>query len=140
MDYKGNSIENCRIIKLPEIVDERGFLTFIESYKHIPFEIKRIFYVYNVPKGKTRAGHAISIHEFLIAISGSFDLFIDDGFNKKKFHLNESNYGLYLAPLIWCELKNFSNNAVCLVLTSEFFNENDYIRNYETFKKIKQRS
>lgn len=130
MDPKG-----CTIIKLPKITDPRGNLTFIEGRHHIPFEIKRIFYLYDVPGGETRAGHALKkCHQFLIAISGSFDLILDDGTRKKRYHLNRSYYGLYIPPLIWREIDNFSTNSVCLVMASEFYNEADYYRDYVRFK------
>lgn len=128
------SLTICRICKLPQVQDPRGNLTFIESDRHIPFAIKRIFYLYDVPGGATRAGHALkSCHQFLVATSGSFDVSVDDGSNKQTFQLNRSYYGLYIPPLIWREISNFSSNSVCMVLASEFFSEEDYFRDYSTF-------
>lgn len=131
MDPKG-----CKIINLPKIADPRGNLTFIEGRLHIPFEIKRIFYLYDVPGGETRAGHALKkCHQFIIAISGSFDLILDDGIRRKRYHLNRSYYGLYVPPLIWREIDNFSTNSVCLVMASAFYREADYYRDYESFTR-----
>jgi len=128
--------KGCTVIELPKIADPRGNLTFIESGRHIPFELKRIFYVYDVPGGESRAGHALKkCHQLIIAISGSFDLVLDDGARKKRFHLNRSYYGLYVPPSIWREIDNFSTNSICLVMASEFYNEGDYFREYPEFTK-----
>jgi dTDP-4-dehydrorhamnose 3,5-epimerase-like enzyme len=127
-------ISECRLIDLPKIIDSRGNLTFIENNKHIPFEIKRVYYLYDIPGGSTRAGHAHKkLHQFLIAMSGSFDVALDDGRNKKKLHLNRSYYGLYIPPMIWRDIDNFSSGSVCMALASDFFSEDDYCRNYEKF-------
>jgi oxalate decarboxylase/phosphoglucose isomerase-like protein (cupin superfamily) len=128
---------NCKIIDLPKISDIRGNLTFIESNKHIPFEIKRVYYLYDVPGGESRGGHAHkNLEQFIIAASGSFDVILDDGFGRKRFYLNRSYYGLYVPYMIWRELNNFSSGSVCLVLASDFYCESDYIRDYEEFKNI----
>lgn len=127
-------IEECYTIDLPKINDPRGNLTFIESGKHIAFDIKRVFYLYDVPGGASRAGHALkSCQQFLIAMSGSFDVVLDDGYQKKRFHLNRSYYGLYICPMIWREIDNFSSGSVCMVLASTAYNEADYYRDYEDF-------
>lgn len=128
------SIQDCHRIDLPKINDERGNLTFVEGGHHVPFEIRRVFYVYDVPGGSLRAGHALkSCHQFIVAISGSFDVLLDDGVSRQKFHLNRSHYGLYVTPLIWREIDNFSSNSVCLVLASAAYSEGDYYRDYESF-------
>ena len=125
------------IIELPKITDPRGNLTFIESKNHIPFEIKRVFYLYDVPGGAVRAGHALkTCHQFIIAASGSFDVILDDGFKRDRNHLSRSYYGLYIPPLIWREIDNFSSGSVCVVLASEFYDENSYYRDYGEFTSI----
>lgn len=127
-------IEQCRVIDLPKFTDVRGNLTVIESEKHIPFEIKRTFYLYGVPAGENRAGHAHKdLQQFLIAVSGSFDFAINDGHESRQFHLNRPYQGVYVTPMIWGELKNFSSSAVCLVLASDYYDESKYYRNYEMY-------
>lgn len=126
-------IENCKIVELPKIADARGNLTFIEE-DHIPFEIKRVYYLYDVPGGSERGGHAHkALHQLIIALSGSFDVEIDDGATKKTFTLNRPYEGLYICPGIWRELKNFSSGSVCLVLASNLYSEDDYYRDYDQF-------
>jgi len=128
------SLTECRILELPQIHDPRGNLTFIESGRQIPFAIKRIFYLYDVPGGANRAGHALkSCHQLVIATSGSFDVVLDDGSEKEMFQLNRSYHGLYIPPVIWREISNFSSNSICMVLASEFFSEDDYYRDYSQF-------
>lgn len=125
-----------KIVNLPKINDQRGNLTFIEGDKHIPFAIKRVFYLYDVPGGESRAGHALKkCHQFVIAASGSFDVILDDGAKKERFQLNRSYYGLYIPPLTWREIENFSSGSVCLVMASEPYDEHDYYRDYEKFLK-----
>ncbi len=124
----------CRIIELPKIEDHRGNLTFVESSRHVPFEIKRVYYLYDVPGGALRAGHAHkALHQFLIAMSGSFDVTVDDGRHKMKYHMNRSYYGLYIPPMIWREIDNFSSGSVCLALVSDYYDESDYYRHYPDF-------
>lgn len=128
------SLQDCRIIELPKINDPRGNLTFIEQERHIPFTLKRVFYLYDVPGGESRAGHALkSCHQFIIATSGSFDVIVDDGSEKNRYTLNRSYYGLYVPPLLWREIENFSSNSVCLVLASDFYDAKDYYYKYEEF-------
>ncbi len=130
------SVKDCQIIELPKIADPRGNLTFIEENKHIPYEIKRVFFLYDVPGGESRAGHALkTCNQLLIAASGSFNVTLDDGTEKKVFHLNRSYYGLHIPPLIWREIDNFSSGSVCMVLASEFYSETDYYREYDKFIK-----
>ena len=126
-----------RLIDLPKNYDVRGNLTFIENQKHIPFEIKRVFYLYDVPAGESRAGHALKeCQQFIIAASGSFDLVVDDGREKSRFTMNRPYIGLYVPALCWRELENFSSGSVCLVLASELYDEAGYINDYDDFRKI----
>jgi dTDP-4-dehydrorhamnose 3,5-epimerase-like enzyme len=132
-------ISDCKLINLPRIQDKRGNLTFIESKNHIPFEIKRVYYLYDVPGGESRGGHAHKqLQQFIIAASGGFDVIVDDGLKKKRFALNRSYYGLYIPSMIWRELDNFSSGSVCLVLASELYDEKDYLRDYKEYRKIKR--
>lgn len=127
-------IENCRIIDLPVIRDPRGNLTFIESGRQIPFDIQRVYYLYDVPGGAERGGHAHKgLHQLIIAVSGSFDIELDDGHKKKIISLNRSFQGLYVCPMIWREISNFSSGSVCMVLASNLYDENDYYRDYNQF-------
>ncbi len=127
-------ISDSKIIELPRINDHRGNLTFIESGRHIPFEIKRTYYLYDVPGGAARAGHGHkALHQLMIAMSGSFDITLDDGYEKKVIHLNRSYNGLYIPPMLWRDIDNFSSGAVCMVLASAFYDEGDYFRNYDDF-------
>lgn len=126
-----------RIINLPKIIDKRGNLTFLESRNHIPFEIKRVYWIYDVPGGQKRGGHAYrTLQEVIIALSGSFDVILDDGNEKRKFSLNRSYYGLYVPKMIWRHLENFSTNSLCMILASDFYNPDEYIRNINYFKKL----
>ncbi len=130
------SIYDSRLIELPKIHDQRGNLTFIESSRHLPFDIKRVYYIYDVPGGAIRAAHGHkALHQLMIAISGSFDVTLDDGAEKKKYHLNRSYFGVYIPPMMWRDLDNFSSGAVCMVLASDYFDESDYYRNYDDFVK-----
>lgn len=132
-------INDCRIIELPKIEDPRGNLTFVEGNNHIPFDIKRTYYLYDVPGGSSRGAHAHkSLHQFVIAMSGSFDIVLDDGNRQRRFQLNRSYYGLYICPMMWRQLDNFSSGAVCMVLASNPYNENDYIRDYADFLECAQ--
>ena len=127
-------INLCKIIGLPKISEPRGNLTFVEAGEHIPFDIQRVYYLYDVPGGAERGGHAHKeLHQLIIAMSGSFDVVLDDGQQKKRFHLNRSYFGLYVCPMIWRELDNFSSGSVCMVLASNKYTEDDYYRNYSEF-------
>jgi len=128
------SIDHCQLIDLPRIPDPRGNLTFIEGNRHLPFDIARVYYLYDVPGGAARGGHAHkALHQLMIAMSGSFDVLLDDGTSRRKVHLNRSYIGLYICPMIWRELDNFSSGAVCMVLASDRYDESDYFREYAHF-------
>jgi oxalate decarboxylase/phosphoglucose isomerase-like protein (cupin superfamily) len=128
----------AKIIDLPKILDERGNLSFLEENKHIPFEIRRAYWIYDVPGGETRGGHAYKTNqEFIIAISGSFDIILNDGNNEKVFSLNRSYYGLYVPNGLWRHMENFSTNSLAFVVASENYDPADYEYDYETFKKLK---
>ncbi len=128
------SVDKCKIIELPRINDARGNLSFVEGHNHIPFPIQRVYYLYDVPGGAERGGHGHKeLQQLIIAMSGSFDVVLDDGNEKKRFHLNRSYNGLYVCPMIWRELDNFSSGAVCLVLASNLYDESDYYRDYPKF-------
>jgi dTDP-4-dehydrorhamnose 3,5-epimerase-like enzyme len=132
------NIDLCKIIDLPKIQDPRGNLTFIESNNHIPFDIERVYYLYDVPGGSERGGHAHKeLHQLIIAMSGSFDVLLDDGKEKKRVHLSRSYYGLYVCPMIWRELDNFSSGSVCMVLASNKYDEADYYRDYSEFMRAR---
>ena len=125
-----------RLIDLPIVHDPRGNLSFVESNEHVPFPIERVYYLYDVPGGAVRGGHAHrELHQLIIALSGSFDVILDDGDTRAKFFLNRSWHGLYVPPMTWRELENFSSGAVCLVLASRHFAESDYIREIFQFRK-----
>ena len=128
----------ARIIDLPKIADKRGNLSIIEELKDIPFEIKRCFWIYDVPGGETRGGHAYrTTQEFIVALSGSFDVVIDDGKTKQTFSLNRSYYGLYVPKMMWRQMQNFSTNSLALIVTNTEFNLDDYIYDYDLFLKEK---
>ena len=131
--------ECCRIIELPKIMDPRGNLTFVEGGRHIPFAIRRTFWIYDVPGGEMRWSHAYHQNrEIIIAVSGSFEVEVDNGSTVTRFLLNRSYYGLYLPPLHWRSLVNFSTNSLCLILASERYDENDYLRDYELFRGVRR--
>ncbi len=127
-------LKQCHLVDLPKISDPRGNLTFIEGGRHVPFDIRRVYYLYDVPGGAERGGHAHKeLHQLIVAMSGSFDVVLDDGFEKKRIHLNRSYTGLYVCPMIWRELDNFSSGSVCMVLASNHYDEADYYRDYQDF-------
>ena len=128
------SVGGSRLIDLPIVKDSRGNLTFIEGGSHIPFEIQRVYYLYDVPGGETRAGHAHrALEQLIVAVAGSFDVVLDGGSERETISLNRSYQGLYVPNLVWRELENFSSGAVCLVLASLPFSEEDYFRDYDQF-------
>jgi len=128
------AIKKCKYIDLPVIADPRGSLSVVESDNQVPFDIKRVYYLYDVPGGASRGGHAHkNLHQLIIAVSGSFDVILDDGNNREVFQLNRSYKGLYVCPMVWRELENFTSGAVCLVLASDYYDESDYYRDYQEF-------
>ena len=131
--------ESAKILELPKILDKRGNLSIIEEFKNIPFKIERTYWIYDVPGGEVRGGHAYKENqEFIVALSGSFDVIIDDGQEKKVFHLNRSYYGLYVPQMMWRRMENFSTNSLALVLSSTNYEQTDYIRDFEQFKQETQ--
>ena len=133
---KRASVDDCRIIQLPKHVRESGNITVVENNRELPFEVKRVYYLYDVPGGEERGGHSHKqLYSFLVAASGSFDVLFDDGVSTRTVTLNRPSYGLLIVPGIWRVLNNFSSGSVCLVLTSDYYDESDYIREYEDFKK-----
>lgn len=128
-------VELARIVDLPKITDSRGNLTFLEGNRHTPFDIRRVYYLYDVPGGATRAGHALkNTQQMMIAASGSFDILLDDGDKQRRITLNRSHFGLYIPPMLWRWLDNFSSGAVCLCLVSTLYDPGDYYRDYDEFK------
>ena len=140
MDTKiKSSIYNCSILQLPKIHNRAGNITALENNIHLPFDVKRVYYLYDVPAGEERGGHAHrELQQIVVAASGAFDVLLNDGTNKKIVHLDRPFIGLHIVPGIWRELLNFSSGAVCLVLASHKYDEKDYIRDYEKFKNYKE--
>ena len=133
-----STINDVKIIELPKFLDARGNLSFVEQLNHIPFEIKRTYWIYDVPGGEARGGHAFRDNqEFVIALSGSFDVVVDDGEQQKVFTLNRSYYGLYIPKGLWRTMENFSTNSLALEFGSSHYDESDYIRDYKQFSKLK---
>jgi hypothetical protein len=128
------SVRDCRLIELPRITDPRGNLTVAEGLRHVPFEIRRVYYLYDVPAGAERGGHAHKrLHQLLIAVAGSFEVVLDDGRERRAVRLNRPYWGLHIIPGIWRELDDFSAGSVCLVLASDVYDESDYYRDYARF-------
>lgn len=131
-----SSIHDCKLIQLPRMYDRRGSLTYIYNSDYIPFDIQRVYYLYDVPGGESRGGHAhIHLRQLIVSVMGAFDVIVDDGHEKKRFHLDRAYYGLYIPTMIWRELDNFSSGGICLVMASTPYDEADYIRDYDEFKK-----
>lgn len=137
---KEASIYDCSIIELPRLKNRAGNITVVNNNDNIPFEIKRVFYIYDIPGGEDRGAHSHkNCHQFLVAVSGSFEVEMNDGTNKRTITLNRPYYGLHIPPGIWAAEKGFSSGAVCLVLASHKYDEKDYIRDYENFKAYKKK-
>lgn len=135
-----SSLKDCRLVDLPRVTDSRGNLTFIQGRQHIPFEIARVYYLYDVPGGAERGGHAHKdLQQLIVAMSGSFDVVLDDGDDKRRFHMNRSYFGLYVCNMIWRTLDNFSSGSVCLVLASNYYEDDDYYRDYATFIDVRRK-
>lgn len=133
------TVDDCRLLDLPRIMREEGSITPIEGGKHVPFEIARVYYLYDVPGGASRGGHAHKeLLQLMVAVMGSFDVVLDDGFNRRRVSLNRGYHGLYLPNLIWRELENFSSGAICVVLASQPYEESEYIREYPDFIQCKK--
>jgi len=135
------ALSDCKLIDLPRIFDPRGNLTFIEGGRHVDFDIRRVYYLYDVPGGSERGGHAHKeLRQLIVAMSGSFDVHLDDGDEQKIIQLNRSYVGLYICPMIWRELHNFSSGSVCMVLASNLYDEADYYRDYQQFLQARRPS
>lgn len=132
-----SSVYECSVVFLPKVHNRAGNITAIENHKSIPFDIKRVYYLYDVPGGEDRGGHAhYELQQFVVALSGAFDVLLDDGINKKVIHLDRPFVGLHITTGIWRELLNFSSGSVCLVLASHKYDEDDYIRDYDNFLRL----
>jgi dTDP-4-dehydrorhamnose 3,5-epimerase-like enzyme len=133
------TLKDVKIIELPKILDPRGNLSFIEEFTHIPFKLERTYWIYDVPGGQKRGGHAFkNQQEMVVALSGSFDVIINDGEDEKRYHLNRSYFGVYIPNGLWRHMDNFSTNSVVLVLSSTAYDESDYIRDFDEFKQLQQ--
>ena len=137
----GGRLAACKVLTLPRIHDPRGNLTFIESGRQVPFEVARVYYLYDVPGGAERGGHGHrNLHQAIIAVSGSFDVILDDGVIRKKFRMSRGYRALYIAPMVWRELRNFTSGSVCLALASAPYDEADYIRDYAEFVRLARKA
>ncbi|UTW67126.1 WxcM-like domain-containing protein [bacterium SCSIO 12643] len=135
---KDNKVFDCSIIDIGKVHNDSGNITVVENGNNIPFDVRRIYYLYDVPGGESRGGHGhLELEQFIIAASGSFDVVLDDGTNKKRVTLNRPNLALHIVPGLWRELENFSSGSICMVLASEVYTESDYIRDYKDFKAQK---
>lgn len=139
MKLKNNTVFDCSVIDVSKVHNEAGNITVAENLKNIPYEVKRVYYLYDIPGGEARGGHAhYELEQYIIAASGSFDVILSDGQNRKIVTLNRPNFALHVVPGLWRELDNFSSGSVCLVLASLKYDESDYIRDYDEFLKIKK--
>lgn len=139
MKLKNNTVFDCSVIDVSKVHNEAGNITVVENMKNIPFEVKRVYYLYDIPGGEARGGHAhYELEQYIVAVSGSFDVILSDGQNRKIVTLNRPNIALHIVPGLWRELDNFSSGSVCLVLASLKYDESDYIRDFNEFLKIKK--
>lgn len=139
MNFKESTVFNCSVLQLTKIHNRSGNITIVENNVHVPFEIKRVYYLYDIPGGESRGGHAHrDLHQLIVAASGSFNVILNDGKNIRVVNLNRPYFGLYIIPGIWRELVEFSSGAICLVLASDIYKENDYIRDYSDFINLKK--
>ncbi len=139
MKLKTTTVFDCSVIDISKINNQSGNITVVENLKNIPFEVKRVYYLYDIPGGETRGGHAhYELEQYIIAASGSFDVVLSDGVNRKIVTLNRPNFALHIVPALWRELDNFSSGSVCLVLASHKYDESDYIREYSDYLKMKK--
>jgi hypothetical protein len=139
MKLKNNTVFDCSIIDMSKVHTKSGNITVVENGTNIPFEVKRVYYLYDVPGGEIRGGHAhYELEQYIVAASGSFEVILDDGFNTKRVFLNRPNLALHIVPGLWRKLDNFSSGSICLVLASHVYETNDYIRNYNQFLKLKK--
>lgn len=139
MELKDNTVYDCSVIDVSKIHNESGNITVVENGENIPFDVKRIYYLYDIPGGEVRGGHAhYELEQFIIAASGSFDVVLDDGKNKKRVTLNRPDLALHIVPGLWRELDNFSSGSISMVLASHAYDESDYIREYNNFLKLKK--
>ena len=141
MDFKNSNISDCKIITLPKIHNTQGNITAIENLNDVPFNVQRLYYLYDVPSSEGRGGHAhYELEQFIVAVSGSFDIILKDGINERIVSLNRPNNALHVVPGLWREIANFSGGSICLVLASEKYDENDYIRDYNKYLDLKHDS
>jgi len=139
MNLKNNTVFDCSIVDLDKVHNEAGNITVVENGYNIPFDVKRIYYLYDIPGGESRGGHAhYELEQYIIGASGSFDVMLDDGINKKVITLNKPNLALHVVPGLWRQLDNFSSGSICMVLASHKYSESDYIRNYSEFLELKK--
>ena len=140
MTLKNNTVFACSLVEISKVHSDIGNITVLENGDNIPFDVKRIYYLYDVPSGEERGGHAhYELEQYIIAASGSFDVVLDDGINRRRILLNRPNLALHIVPGLWRELDNFSSGSICMVLASHTYDESDYIRDYKEFKKNKNR-
>ena len=138
MSFKNNNVFDCNLVDLSNVHSDSGNITVVENEVNIPFEVKRVYYLYDVPAGVSRGGHAhYELEQYIIAASGSFDVILDDGTNRRMVSLNRPNIALHIVPGLWRELDNFSSGSITMVMASNFYQENDYIRDYNEYKRLK---